>query len=543
MSKHINAKVGLAYIEGQLDAVEQTKLELHLADCPACQAQMREHEAMYHLLKTTGQAFMPEPSLAPNWADVRAKSQKRVVLSNVFGGGVQWAVAGVAVLLVLVFVWQLQSAVPVFEPAAFGFATHTPEPAETVISNSAASTFPESLPPGAVATAPVATATLTAAPVPAIQPEMIHGEQVSAASVNGQGRAAFVVDGRLFVETAVLAKPYTAIADHVVPHTLAWSPDGQALFFFQQPDEVERPFVTYWRADSDQLTPLSELISRPLPETGFSHVYWAENGHEILLTSNGKRTPDSEWDSGVWLADLDSGKLTLIVEAISLTDAHWLSADTFMLALDCGEDCTILMAYDREQTLLWKAYADQPEWEAASDLFVYQPPMQRILHLNTYNHPQTVDVIDTEMGDISSVWTLPDEYRFVGTQPYIAPNGRLLIFQVLDEIEQILTQVLDFETGEAETAVYQDIAMQAAAWNPTGDLFSYAVLNPNDDASYVYLWHLANETKELIYTADAEPVQNFVWTDNGERLFFNGGNQALWQYDIVSEELHLVAGP
>ena len=195
--------------------------------------------------------------------------------------------------------------------------------------------------------------------------------------------------------------------------------------------------------------------------------------------------------------------------------------------------------------MLWKAYADQPEWEAASEMFVHQEATQRIFHLNVYKRPQTVDVLDTDSGDIRSIWTAPDGSGFAGTQPYIAPNGRFLIFQTKDENEQLVTRVLDVETGQAETAVFphQNLAFRAGAWNPVGDIFSYVILNPGNNAAHVYLWHMADDTKELIYTAnEASLIRNFVWTNDGEHLFFNSGSQSLWQYNVASGELYLVTG-
>ena len=50
MSKHIDAELGLAYLDGRLDPAQRAKLERHLAECMACQAQLRQHQATHSLL-------------------------------------------------------------------------------------------------------------------------------------------------------------------------------------------------------------------------------------------------------------------------------------------------------------------------------------------------------------------------------------------------------------------------------------------------------------------------------------------------------------
>ena len=77
MSKHIDAELGLAYLEGRLDPARRAKLERHLADCDACQVQLRQHQATHSLLQKSGQAFQTMPVQTPSWSAMRHRQEKR----------------------------------------------------------------------------------------------------------------------------------------------------------------------------------------------------------------------------------------------------------------------------------------------------------------------------------------------------------------------------------------------------------------------------------------------------------------------------------
>ncbi|MFZ0545357.1 MAG: zf-HC2 domain-containing protein [Candidatus Promineifilaceae bacterium] len=545
MIKHIDPKLGIAYLDGQLDAAQQAQLERHLADCSTCQAQLREHQTMHDILHAAGKAFSPQPVQAPNWSAVRPMPGKGHLWKTLLNNGAQLAAAGAAILLILVVIWQLRPVVPAVEPTALIDETPIPtaEPAavETAVSTPITSIFPHTSPvaPTAAATkAPTVTATIPAR-------QTITGSNISAVSLNNQGRAAFVVDGMLYVETESGTAVFSTIANHVLPNTLDWSADGQELLFFSQPDAEEQPVVLDWSAKTGLLTPLSDLVTRQLPDIPFTHVHWADEGRKLLLTASGQLIRDSEWDSSVWLADLDTGHLTMVVEATALKDVEWLNSDSFMMMVDCGRNCTILMAFDTTKTLLWKAYRDRPDYEAASDLFVLQSEEQRVLVLNTYDQPQTIDALDTATGTRSTLLELDDDVQFVVQPPMLAANGQILIFQVVDEVGQTAVQTLNLKSGAVRTIEFaqEQFTFGTGSWDSAGNYFIYSGLDPDIGAGYVYLWQPVNDAANLIHAAAGDgSFHNFVWTEDGRRVFFNLDNQELWQYDLITEELRAIAG-
>jgi anti-sigma factor RsiW len=544
MIRHINSKVGLAYFEGRLDAAQQAKLERHLADCPACRSQMLEHQTTHDLLLAAGQDFSAEPSRIPNWSQVKPQQAQRPLWKTIFHNGSQLAMAGIALVLLLVFIWQLRPQQPILEVVpsvtATGVSNYEPTPQATTLPSPAVSII------GISPTDAAPTATTEPTPETAERNTYtIAADEISAVALNGQGRAAFVADGTLYVETAAHSAAYTAIADHAQNRPPVWSADGQELLFFSEADDTGLPVLMHWTADTGRLTPLSDLIDRPLPDVSFRNVHWAADGREILLPAFGQLAQDSEWDSSVWLADLDSGHMSLVVEATALKSVEWLNSDEFMMTVDCGMDCTIMMAYDRVKTLLWKAYHERPEFEAASDFYVLQPNERRILILNTFDSPQTVDVLNTATGEIATVLELTGGVEFAGQQPYLAANGRILVYQVVGEAGETTIQTFNLEdrTTGTLTLQHEQFTFGGGAWDSAGNYFIYSVTDAAIGAAYVYLWQPGNNTTKLVQAAAGEArFQHFTWTVDGRYVYYNLGYRELWQYDVVAGELRGVAG-
>ena len=545
MMNHINAKIGLAYLEGRLDTAQQAQIQKHLVDCPICQAHLLEHQTTHDLLQAAAQDFAPKPTLIPNWADVKPKQEKRPLIKTLFQYGNQLAMVGAAVILLLLFIWQLQPQEPLLEVAPSVTVTSRPisgpTPLATALPSPAVIIIP-SLDPTRTLLEPTAEPTLD---ISALETPTITGNNISAISLSSQGQAAFIADGVLYIETTPQSAAFAVIAEQVSTRLPAWSADGKELLFFSESNMNERPIITHWTADTGKLTTLNELVDRPLPDVSFQNAHWATDSREILLPGFGKLTPDSEWDSSVWLVDLDTGNLILIVEAIALKDTSWLTTDEFIMTLDCGRDCTIMMAYNKDKTLLWKAYAERPEREAASDLFVIQQNEQRILHLNTFNNPQTVDVQNTTTGAISTILTLTEGLQFSTQPPQLAENGRILIFQLTSETNQpiIIALNLDDLTTRTIPLQHETFTFGGGAWDTAGNYFIYNVMDSTIGAAYVYRWQPGNNTTELIQaSAGDDRFQNFTWTADGRYVYYNLDNRGLWQYDVVTEELRPIAG-
>ncbi len=542
---HINPKVGLAYLEGRLDGAQQAKLERHLADCQQCQAELLEHQTTHDLLQAAGQDFTPEPVRIPKWSDVYERQPARPLLNTIFQYSSQLAMAAVALTLLLVFIWQLRPQEPLLELAptvtATGQTVFEPTPQATALPSPAVIIIP-----GIESTVTVPETITEPTPIsPVSPPTRITGNEISAVGVSQQGRSAFVVDDTLYIETAAYSGTFTPIADNAQPRPPIWSGNGQEMFFFSETAGSELPTLILWTAETGLLTPLADLVDRSLPEVSFRNVHWAINSRKILLPAFGKLALDSEWDSNVWLVDLDTGHMTLVVEAIALKNVRWLTEDQFLMTLDCGIDCTIMMAYDTAKTLLWKAYIDRPEREAASDYYVVQPDQARILLLNTFDQPQRVDGLAVETGQITPVLELAAGEEFVGHHPYLAADGRILLYLVKDQSGKTAVRTLNLEdlTGGTLYLDHDTFTFGGGAWDIAGNYFIYSVTDPEIGADYVYLWQPGNNRTELIQAAaGVTGFHNFTWTTDGRYVYYNLGSRELWQFDIVTQELRTVAG-
>jgi hypothetical protein len=205
-----------------------------------------------------------------------------------------------------------------------------------------------------------------------------------------------------------------------------------------------------------------------------------------------------------------------------------------------------MMAYDTEKTLLWKAYIDRPEREAATDNYVVQAGEGHILLLNTFDQPQRVDELDIATGQITPILELADGERFVGQHPYLAADGRIFIYQVIEQSDNTAVRTLNLEdlTSGILSLEHDTFTFGGGAWDIAGNYFIYSVTDPEIGAAYVYLWQPGNNRTKLIQaTAGVTGFQNFTWTADGRNIYYNLGSRELWQYDVVTGELRAVAGP
>lgn len=116
MSKHIDVEIGLAYLEGRLDAAQKVKLEQHIGRCDQCKQQLAEHEAVHSTLASAAHEFgTPEPRPTSWYAVKRAKEPQQ---TQSFTG---WQFAVVGAMAVVLFLWWNSSnlfAPPSVEPVA-----------------------------------------------------------------------------------------------------------------------------------------------------------------------------------------------------------------------------------------------------------------------------------------------------------------------------------------------------------------------------------------------------------------------------------------
>ena len=116
MSKHIDAEIGLAYLEGRLDAAQKVKLEQHIGQCDQCKQQLTEYQVVHSALASAAHEFeAPEPR-PTSWYTVKRAKETQETQS--FTG---WQFAVVGAMAVVLFLWWNSStlfAPPMVEPVA-----------------------------------------------------------------------------------------------------------------------------------------------------------------------------------------------------------------------------------------------------------------------------------------------------------------------------------------------------------------------------------------------------------------------------------------
>lgn len=585
MSKHIDAELGLAYLEGRLDPARRAKLERHLAECVACQTQLHQHQATHSLLQKSGQAFQAMPVQTPAWSTLRSRQAKWTGTQTIRRTTLQFAAVGAVVVLFVVLLLTYQPDEPTIEPAASSEpdATTTMEGVITTTPLANLSATPvNALPlptheatPGFNSTLPL-TATTNVTPLTTVTPGLL----MSSAFVSASGQVAFTRDGMLYVtsndsemvEIARLAEPLVGDDGPVVHDAAAWSPDGHALLFFTTPTEGELYQAAIWQDGT--VTLLSQLVNQPLPAVPFTSYRWSPDGSQILLTSSSRLQPESEWTSGIWLATLDRRDLTLVVEARELIDTTWLDDERFMLTLDCGRDCAIIMAYNEQTQPLWKAYEE--EGHATSGLFVLAADRQHLVNLNTV--AQTVDLVDTTTGAITPLWTVPEGRQFASIRPILSPDGQQMAFTLLEGDTPVLVRLgLDGQVkGQRQNStvlgwrpegglvvaealdetqnqlVYwgvdgaidrifvqpKQFRFTGGQWNADGRYFVYSAVDENIGASYLYLWQPESGVPFLIQAvASSRGFSQFAWLATANGFYFNLAEAALWFYDSQTGQI------
>lgn len=584
MSKHIDAELGLAYLEGRLDPARRAKLERHLADCDACQVQLRQHQATHSLLQKSGQAFQTMPVQTPSWSAMRHRQEKRTGTQTLTRSALQWATVGAVTVLLLVLIFTFQPDEPAIEPAASSepAVTATLESEMTPPSAATRVTTPVSVlpqPAGEVTSTFTNTPAITGTTIITPLTTLIPGSLLSPAFVSVTGQVAFVRDGVLYaaanqtiIAIAPIAEPVAGDDGPVEYVAAAWSPDGHSLLFFTTLAEGEPYQAALWQDGT--VTPLSQLVNQPLPTVPFTSFRWSPDGDQIMLTTSSRLEPGSEWTSGVWLVTPARRELTLVVEARELSNITWLDDERFMLTLACGRDCALIIAYNEQTELLWKAYEE--EGHATAGLFTLTADRQHLVNLNTV--AQTVDWLDTTTGAITPLWSVPGGQQFAPIRPLLSPDGQQIAFTVIAEDTPVLMRLgLDGQIkGQRENStalawrpggglvvtesldesqnqlVYWGVdgaidrlfvrpkhfRFDGGAWSADGRYFVYSAVDENIGASYLYLWQPESGVPFLIQaTASQLPLGQFAWLADGSGFYFNLEDQGLWFYDAMTGQV------
>jgi hypothetical protein len=599
MGKHLSPQQGLAYLEGHLDTAQRAKVERHLAECTTCYEAMQDHQIVHNKLHVIGQDEQAQSVTVPNWWAVRDRYTSQPRWGHVLRLSGQFAVAALTVLLlVTTAVFLLNPPPDETEPAAptrpIPAVTPTstlPSVIDAVVPTSTDIPVQIIAPSTTAATTPI-TSPLTVTPMPTAMLSIPARPSVSLLSP--LGRLAVVQEHVLFVETAVRSGHLVEIAHEVAPDiqsedgpvansVAAWSSDGLQLAFFIREAETAVS-LAIWDSHTGQIQMLSQLMDRALPAVPFTSFRWSPEGNRLLLTTSDRLTADSEWTSGVWIADLESRELTLVVEARQLIDITWLAPESFFLELHCGRDCATIMAYDTNRHQLWKAYEEDEAVLSASTFYTLNAAQNILVNLNSFAPQPVVDVIDTTTGELVSVWHLAAGEMFAPLQPHVSPDGRFFTFNTTSSGSLTTTLhlidrdgryydfrensvVLDWQPGggpvvvqtlanEQNQLVYWPLDGAAAhilvqpssltfytgTWGADGQRFVFSALDLTMDISYLYLWSPEQDVPVLIYSAEVtQPFQDFIWSPDGQRIFFTLGGQGAWTYDLETDQIQQIS--
>ncbi len=576
ISKHIDAELGLAYLDGRLDGARLAKLERHLADCAACQEELRQHQAVHGMLQTTGAAFQPQPGKIPAWGEVHGG--KRPFLSQ------KWLpITAALALLIAFFVISIPILLPdnEFEPVAVGLtqtavASLTPTPT-TEPTRPLVVIVPTDEGSGETAVLPTMTPNPTSAPyVPPTKQSFI-----SQPSLSAQGHLVFYDNKTLLVEIEPNSNNYQDMAPNV--SSAIWSPSETQLFYLAEPNPplysdchgIEA--LGIWQADTNSIVSLNYALPELQNECPIAikwsidekKVYLMDYGFSQLLFIDledqtvGKldfSLPVSFWDignerilvqerRGTNIASLDSYNLTgeLIWSYPNVPSGAFLGANTGIAGYSQEHDLLVIggptasnESYDR--TTIYSF--DLTDFELielwTEDIVVYST----YFSLDGFY----IGLAVAHENDNGSDFMIVDRNgRSYGTRE----NSQLLDWRpgggpvVVQEMDNGQNQLVYWPLDGAAARVFvqpRDFRFVGGAWSPDGRTFVYNALDDSIGASYLYLWQPESGLPQLVQATTSEAAStNFAWMPDSSRVYYNLGNQELWSLTAETAELNLIA--
>ena len=579
MSKHIDAELGLAYLDGQLDGARLAKLERHLADCVACQEELRQHQAVHGLLQTTGAAFQPQPRHIPAWDEVRG-GKRPFLNQRLLPLTAALALLIIGALVSIPSLWSDND----FEPAAIGLTeTAVASLTPTAMPTAEPSRLPAVIVPtdegiGETAVSPTITPQSTIAPY--IPPT--RRPSISKPSLSVQGQLAYYDNQALWVETELNSNHYQEIAHNVA--FANWSPNGTQLFYLAEPNPplysdchgIEA--LGIWQADTNTIIPLDYVLNE-LQDECPNAIEWSIDGKRIYLIN---------YTIGhITFIDLENQRVSALLDPF-LPFSFWdIGNERILLQERRGMGIASLDSYDLSGNLVW-SYPSVPtgSFLGANKNVNGLSQEHGILVIggsarsNESSDKTTIYSFDLITLELEELWTKEivaysayfssdgfyiglavahendngSDFMIVdrnGRSYGTRENSRLLDWRpgggpvVVQEIGNEQNQLVYWPLDGVAARVFvqpRDFRFVDGAWSPDGRYFLYNALDDSIGASYLYLWQPESGVPQLVQAAASEAAfTNFAWMPESNRVYYNLGNQELWALDVATVETSLIA--
>ncbi len=281
----------------------------------------------------------------------------------------------------------------------------------------------------------------------------------------------------------------------------------------------------------------------------------------------------------------------------------WLTDDVYVLRFHCGSPCADISAYDYTGALVWSPYWNTGGFVAFASNSNFMINVGRIDTKLTDNIPTepylpTLDKINLSTGTIDVLWELPvrDDYFTPFIMPSISPdeqhfsfnfgswsdpsalyivdedgnehgqyensymldwreNGDFMVNTLLESGENQLQLVsLDGSVQEIfntnpDVKIMDDsyILGEDGGWSPDGKHFTFIAENKIDGTAQIYIWNSDIGDLQLIrFVNNDRSFRNMAWSPDSNGIYFTSGvgnrrHEAIWFYDVVLNELKLVA--
>ena len=411
-------------------------------------------------------------------------------------------------------------------------------------------------------------------PIPTETPSL----SVSAPFLSSQGQLAFIKNQMLYVETAVNSAIFREIGSSIA--SMLWSPQGDKLIFetcdLSSQTYCIEPVWMLYDFMANALIDLNEQIP-DIPRRHFGIPAWSESGDKILCRMI--------LEGDIFLLDLAEGEFIVILDSLRLPLDMWeLPNEKLLIQNNLGTGANELHAYDFSGTKIW-SFPNIRSWgieggnngilgfSEEGQLLIILGPDENLNELATLYH------FNTNTFDVERLATYP---ILPGAGVNISPDGQFVALYIPieqgnyeDSALMIVDQngrsygqrpnsfIIDWRPGGGpiiesitEGLVYwpldgteaqifhrlESTTFGEGKWSGDGRFFIYNTVDETNKQSHLYLWQPENDAPTLLQSAEGtDGFRNFAWLPDSSGVYFNWGRAELWQFEVETESLSLIA--
>ncbi|MCB9009856.1 MAG: hypothetical protein H6656_21220 [Ardenticatenaceae bacterium] len=450
-------------------------------------------------------------------------------------------------------------------------ATATPSPSSTPTATRilVETAVPTSTPPPT--TTPTATAMAT--PFLAISPPIL----------SSQGQLAFIKNQTLFVETAVGSEIFNTLEDYIA--AALWSPQGDRLLFATCaiPGQIVICEGINWflyQLEGGKLINLADLFN-DLPVEDLGVPTWLNSGEKLLVSSY--------LQGDILVLDLKTGTFSVPIRVFNELKTWELPGENLLIQDHFGTWLNELHTFTLDGEKLWSLPNFHPEgidggnaavlgFSEVGQLLIILEPVDNLNEFATFYHfdPVTFEterLLSVQLANFSpdisvspngqfvayfapgenaqnegNVLTIVDQNgRSYGQRPNSViidwrPDGGPVVKEII-EAEQ--TQLVYWPLDGAAAQVFvspTSLVFGGGKWSGDGRFFIYSAVNEAENQSHLYLWRPESGAPILLHTAaGTDGFRNFAWLPDSTAVYFNLGQTELWNFEVETESLTLIA--